>query len=67
MISPLGSTLLCVYFQAKKEQTNINCLKSLIQINFKTKQGKKFLYLKNELNQDFVIALPDWLLLCQVS
>ena len=32
----------------------------------KNKQAK-YIYLKSKLNQVFVLALPDWQLLCRVS
>ena len=38
---------------------NINCLQSLIQINFKNKQAKTSFYFKIKLIQVSVIALPD--------
>ena len=35
MSSLLGCALLCVEFQLKEEQANINCLRLLYKINFK--------------------------------
>ena len=35
-------------------------------MNLKNKQAKNIFYLKSKLNQVFVLALPDWQLLCQV-
>ena len=36
-------------------------------MNLKNKQAKNIFYFKSELNQVFILAFPDWQLLCQVS
>ena len=36
-------------------------------IHFLNKNKKQMFYLKSKLNQEYVLALPDWQLLCQVS
>ena len=66
MNSVLRSVVFCVKFQFKKEQTNINCLRFLIQNNFRNKRNLHNFYLESKLNQVSVVALPDWRLLLRV-
>ena len=54
MSSLIGNAFFCAYLQFKKEQANIICIRSLIQINF-----QNIFHLKCKLSQVFVIALPD--------
>ena len=55
--SPLQCLVL--FLISSQERTNINCIKK--------QTSKNIFYSKSKLNQAFVLALPDWQLLCQVS
>ena len=60
-----GSTFICIKFQFRKQQRNINYFRSLMQMNFKNKHDKRP-FIISKFNQVSVTALPDQQLLHQV-